>query len=129
MEFIARPLWTPQKVANEASIRAISMENQADEQRASARAAVALHAETGDVQLLERREQIERKRILGPVLPDSPCRHVVTSVAATCIARLIRSPHTWDEPIGASVWRPSSIEGIEPQCEMSPDVLAGAQAI
>ena len=44
--------------------------DQADQQGASARAAVAMHAETGDAQLLVRGEQLERERVLDPVFVD-----------------------------------------------------------
>src|SRR5262249_7392615 len=44
--------------------------DQPDQQRAPARAAVAVHAGTGEAQLLERREELERKSVLDPVLVD-----------------------------------------------------------
>ena len=45
-------------------------------------------------------------------VPDSPCRHVVASVAATCVARLMTSRHACDVPMGASICRPASIDEI-----------------
>src|SRR5262249_21893008 len=44
--------------------------HQSDQQRTPTGAAVAVDAGTGDAQLLERREQLERKRVLDPVLVD-----------------------------------------------------------
>ena len=66
IEPIARPVWTPKKVANDGSIRAHLHGDQADQQSASARAAVALDAEAADVELLERRDQLERERSPRP---------------------------------------------------------------
>ena len=70
MEPIARPVWTPKKVANDASIRAISMATRPNSSGLPPAAAVTLHPEPADVQLLERRQQLERKRVLDPVLVD-----------------------------------------------------------
>ena len=44
--------------------------DEAEQLLASAGAAVALEAQAADAQLLERRQQLERKRIVGPVLVD-----------------------------------------------------------
>jgi hypothetical protein len=44
--------------------------DEAEQLLASARAAVALEAQAADWQLLERRQQLEGKRIVGPILVD-----------------------------------------------------------
>src|SRR5258707_1005199 len=44
--------------------------DEAEQLLAAARAAVTLKAEPADAELLERRQQFERKRIIGPVLVD-----------------------------------------------------------
>src|SRR5689334_10032611 len=44
--------------------------DQSDQQRTPARTLVALYAEAGDAQLLERWKQLERKRVFDPVLVD-----------------------------------------------------------
>src|SRR5262249_15968325 len=49
---------------------------------------------------------MKRARISFPV-PDSPCRHVVTSVAATRAARLTASHHPLDLPTGSLAHRGS----------------------
>ena len=63
---MARPLCTPKKVQNEASTRANSI---ATKPNSFGAAGGRADAEAADVQLLER-QQLERKRILGPVLVD-----------------------------------------------------------
>ena len=85
----------------------------------------ALEAEQlGLEELLRQRRAIDRDERAAPrgerwwmnramtslPVPDSPCRHVVASVAATCVARLITSRHAGDVPTGASAagHRPST---------------------
>ena len=70
MDSIARPFWTPKKVAIEEFDPRHLHPDQADQQLASAGASVSLDAEAAEVQLLERGKQLERKGILGPVLGD-----------------------------------------------------------
>src|SRR6185503_20124036 len=62
-------------------------------------------------------------------VPDSPCRHVVASVAATCVARLMTSRQVSDMPTGSSVWRPLSLEEIGRRVVAGPEIIAGAHGV
>jgi hypothetical protein len=69
MDSIARPVWTPRNVA-ERNVGSRDLQATRPTAAASARAAVAVYADAGDAQLLVRRQQLERKRVLDPVLVD-----------------------------------------------------------
>jgi hypothetical protein len=56
-------------------------------------------------------------------VPDSPCRHVVTSVPATRVARLTTSLHAADVPMGTSLSRASSTEPLLHRREAARDRL------
>src|SRR5882757_1728266 len=67
---MASPLCTPKKVPNEASTRASSMATKPNSFWLPPAAAVALEAQAAELQFLERGQQLEGERIVGPVLVD-----------------------------------------------------------
>src|SRR5262245_56653254 len=61
-------------------------------------------------------------------VPDSPCRQVVASVAATRVARLITSAHACDAPTGGLTSLSPSIDGIDRRFAAGPADTSGAHA-
>ena len=70
MDPIARPLWTPKNVAIDASTARHLHCNQPKQECASTPAAVAVHGNAADVELLYARQQFKGKGIIDPVLRD-----------------------------------------------------------
>ena len=62
---------TPRKVENEGSIRADSIWTKPNKRQASAGAAISLHGQAADAELLYFRQQVERKLIFHPIVGDN----------------------------------------------------------